>query len=142
MRFQDIYEFLIKIIKDADVNIYIHARNLRKNDMDFIENVNDDRIKVIEAKSLNMFFLDVFDADLSISVDTAQFHFREGVEKPAIGIYGPFPYECRTKYYKYTKSIDIKSKCPNMPCFIHVKSADSICDFQQELMDKGEYDTK
>jgi ADP-heptose:LPS heptosyltransferase len=142
MRFQDIYESLIKLIGDLDINIYIHRRNIRPIDQEFIDQVDDDRIKIINAENLNKFFLDVFDATLSISVDTAQFHFREGIEKPAVGLYGPFPYECRTKYYKYTLSMNIESKCPNMPCFIHVKSSESICDFQQNLIDNNQYDDK
>jgi len=142
MRFQDIYESIISCIGDNDVNIYVHDRNLRQFDNDFITMTNDKRIKIISAKSLSQFFLDAFDATLSISVDTAQFHFREGVEKPAIGLYGPFPYECRTKYYIHTKSLNIISDCPNMPCFIHVKAPDAICEFQQKLIDSKEYNNK
>ena len=142
MRFQDIYESLIECIGDSDVNIYTHNRNLRDFDIEFIEQLNDPRVKIITAKSLKQFFLDVYDATLSISVDTAQFHFREGIEKPAIGLYGPFPYECRTKYYKFTKSLNIKSQCPNMPCYIHVKQSDATCDFEQDLIKSGQYNKK
>lgn len=142
MRFQDIYESLIECIGDMDVNIYTHDKNLRDYDLEFIKNINDNRIKIISAKSLADFFLDVYDVTLSISVDTAQFHFREGVEKAAIGLYGPFPYECRTQYYKYTKSLNIKSTCPNMPCYIHVKRPDAFCEFEQNLIDSNTYDSK
>ena len=45
--------------------------------------------------------------------------FREGLGKPALGIYGAFSTESRTKYYKYTHSIDIKSSCNIQPCFRH-----------------------
>jgi len=140
MRFQDIYESLIKCIGDKDVNIYTHDRNLVEVDKIFIEHIKDERIKIIEAGSLSDFFLDMFDATLCFSVDTTMCHFREGVEKPAIGLYGPFPYECRTKYYKYTKSLNIKSACPFMPCFIHVRKPDAICAFQKKLIDNHIYD--
>lgn len=142
MRFQDIYESLIECIDDLDVNIYVHKLNLRTQDLIFIDNLKDTRVKIISAESLFDFFLDVYDATLCISVDTAQHHFREGIEKPSIGLYGPFPYECRTKYYKYTKSLNIKSECPNSPCFIHVKQADAICDYQKKLHENKQYDNK
>lgn len=140
MRFQDIYESVIKCIGNKDVNIYTHERNLVEVDKTFIEHIKDERIKVISAKSLGDFLLDLYDASLTISVDTAMFHFREGVEKPAIGLYGPFPYESRTKYYKYTKSLNIKSDCPFMPCFIHVRKPDAICEFQKKLIEHKKYD--
>jgi len=142
MRFQDIYESVIECINNKDVNIYIHELNLRIEDINYINNLKDDRIKIIAAKNLDEFFLDAYDATLCISVDTALFHFREGIEKPAIGLYGPFPYECRTKYYKYTKSLNIKSDCPTSPCFIHVKKADDICDFQKSLHESEDYDMR
>lgn len=59
------------------------------------------------------------EAGFVISVDTSAIHFREGIKKPALGIYGAFTMDSRTKYYKYTKSIDIKSNCPIQPCFKH-----------------------
>lgn len=140
MRFQDIYEAIVAIIKDEDINIYVHERNIRQPDKDFIEKINDDRVLIINAKSLGDFFLDAFDVDLTISVDTALLHFREGVERAGVGLYGPFPYECRSLYYKHTLSFNIESKCPTMPCYIHVKKWDAICDFQQGLHDNGIYD--
>lgn len=144
MRYEDIYNALIKIIADADVNIYVHARNLSDADKKFIilQVSLDPRIKIIQANSLDQFFLDSFDVDLTISVDTALLHFREGVEKPAVGIYGPFPFECRTKYYKFTHSFNLTSDCDKMPCFLHVKKPDEICDKQQQLLDSGEFDNE
>lgn len=140
MRFEDIYMAIINIIGNDDVNIYVHDRNIRQIDEEFINGINDSRIKIISAKSLKQFFLDAYDATLTVSVDTALLHFREGVAKCGIGIYGPFPYECRSKYYKHTLSFNIKSDCPNMPCFVHVKKPDAICDYQQLLHDNGKYD--
>lgn len=144
MRFEDIYNAIVKIVGNADINIYVHSRNLVPADKDFIVKTlpNDNRIKVINATSLDQFFLDAYDADLTISVDTAILHFREGVEKPAIGIYGPFPFECRTKYYKYIHSFNIKSSCNKMPCFIHVKGPDEVCDVQKKLIENKEFDEK
>ncbi len=65
-------------------------------------------------------------AKFVISVDTSAIHFREGIRKPALGVYSSFTTDSRTKHYQYTKSIDIKSTCPLQPCFKH---DDSICPF-------------
>lgn len=92
-------------------DIFVHEINLAPG-----EKVN---AIVIPPCSYADFFLDVFDADKVISVDTGALHFREGVEKPAIGIYNSFTTESRTKYYQYTKSYDIKSDCDLQPCFLH-----------------------
>ena len=144
MRFQDIYESLIELIGDMDINIYVHKRNLRSQDILYINDLinKDKRIKVIEANSVNQFFLDCYDATLTISVDTAMLHFREGIQKPGIGIYGPFTTDCRTKFYKYTHSFDVTSKCPKMPCTIHVKHWNTCCDFQAKMENNREYDKK
>ena len=142
MKFQDIYESLIECIGSKDVNIYIHILNTTEQDLEYIKNLNDNRVKIIKAETLEQFFLDAFDVDLVLSVDSAIHHFREGIEKPSIGLYGPFPMECRNKYFRYTKSINIKSDCPNMPCFIHVRKANEICNFQQKLHDEKIYDEK
>ena len=65
-------------------------------------------------------------AKFVISVDTSAIHFREGIGKPALGLYGAFSADSRTKYYKFTKSIDIKSNCDIQPCFLHEKQCPKI----------------
>jgi hypothetical protein len=54
-----------------------------------------------------------------ISTDTSAIHIREGFQLPALGLYGAFTTESRTKYYQYTKSIDVINNCPIAPCFKH-----------------------
>jgi ADP-heptose:LPS heptosyltransferase len=144
MRFEDMYNALIKIINDLDCNIYVHSKNIKNEDVNFISKQSkiDNRINVIHAKTLEEFLLDAYDTTIAISVDSAIVHFREGIQKPCIGIYGQFTTECRTKYYKHTHTFDIKSDCPHMPCFVHVKKNDEICEFQRELMESGEYDKR
>ena len=58
-------------------------------------------------------------AKFVISVDTSAIHFREGIGKPALGLYGAFTTDSRTKYYKYTQSVNVKSSCEIQPCFYH-----------------------
>lgn len=142
MRFEDLYSPLVKTINDFDCNIYVHEKNLNELDFDFINNIKDNRIKIIKANSLEQFFLDSYDATLTISVDTSLLHFRQGISKPAIGIYGAFSSDCRTKYYDTTLSFDITSTCSYMPCYKHVKKAFETCDFQQQLHNSNIYDEK
>lgn len=51
-----------------------------------------------------------------ISVDTSAIHIREGFGLPALGLYGSFTTDSRTRGYKYTNCIDT-GKCT--PCFKH-----------------------
>ena len=134
MPFSDIYEAIIEVIKDnPNYNIYVHEYNIvSKLDKEKLKEIQekDPRVKLIKAKNLHEFFLDAKDATYTISVDTALIHFREGIEKPGLGIYAAFPTEARTKYYKYTLSIDIPfEKCGQQPCFIHTKRPMEHCEF-------------
>lgn len=54
-----------------------------------------------------------------ISVDTCAIHIREGIGKPALGLYGAFTAYSRTDGYVFTKSIDVPTTCPLYPCFKH-----------------------
>ena len=143
MPFKDIYTALLEVIKDdPNYNIYIHKYNI-VSQLDFaaIENImqKDKRVKLIEAKNLHEFFIDAKDADYTVSVDTALIHFREGIEKPGLGIYAAFPTEARTKYYQYTKSIDVKFNCTQQPCFIHTKRPDEHCMYAMGKLKNGEW---
>jgi ADP-heptose:LPS heptosyltransferase len=125
INFKPVYEALCA----AGINkyIYVHADNLSQLDSDFIKEINDKRIKVIRASSLAEFLIDGYSAAWVISTDTGALHFREGLSLPAIGLYNSFSAECRTKYYKYTKSFNIQSNCPYQPCFKHANKSDDIC---------------
>ncbi len=100
-------------------DIFVHDINLvDKEEVDAI---------VIEKSNLATFFLDCYDANMVISVDTGAIHFREGIDKPAIGLYNSFTTDARTKYYQYTKSFDIKSECDLQPCFLHEQGITKHC---------------
>ena len=53
-----------------------------------------------------------------ISVDTSAIHIREGFGLSALGLYGAFSAQCRTKNYTHTHSVDV-IMCSLGPCFIH-----------------------
>lgn len=125
--FEPIYKAVKRIIGDKQVNIYLHLNNVTKSDLEFIHRVNDERIKLIKAKDIKQFLLDLFDCDMVISVDSAPVHFREGIEKPVIGIYSSFTTGARTKHYKFTHSFDIESPCKFQPCFMHQSMVGEVC---------------
>lgn len=70
-----------------------------------------------EKTTIHQYLADLYFADFVVSVDTSAIHFREGIGKPALGLYTSFSAESRTKYYTATQSIDIPSPCPFQPCF-------------------------
>ena len=55
--------------------------------------------------------------DLIISPDTFMVQVAGALEKPLIGIYGPFPSEVRMKYFKNAIGLDPSVVCS--PCFKH-----------------------
>ncbi|HQQ81930.1 MAG TPA: hypothetical protein PK059_02015 [Cyclobacteriaceae bacterium] len=67
--------------------------------------------------TIQQYLSDLYYADFVISVDTSAIHFREGINKPALGLYSSFSAESRTRYYHATQSMDIKSPCTIQPCF-------------------------
>ncbi len=70
---------------------------------------------------LEQYLADLYYAGMVVSVDTSAIHFREGIAKPALGLYTSFTTESRTKYYQHTQSIDLKSPCGYQPCFMNFK---------------------
>jgi len=113
---------------------YVYQNNLTERDIQFIDELNSQlkqaqncEIKILKPTDLETHLLDLYDADLVISVDTAAIHFREGIQKPAIGLYNSFTTDSRTKHYKFTYSYDLTSECEMQPCFIHCKTAEEFC---------------
>jgi ADP-heptose:LPS heptosyltransferase len=60
----------------------------------------------------------IADCDLVLGSDSALVHVAGALEIPAIGLYGPFPGEIRTKHSPTT--IVLQGKGPCAPCFHHV----------------------
>ena len=114
--------------------LFVHDSNLTEVDRKFISD-NNVKIEVLIQTDLSQFLLDCYDATMVISTDTGALHFREGVGKPVLGIYNSFTSECRTKYYKHSKTIDIKSDCLFQPCFIHTQRPSYPCKNPNYCMD-------
>lgn len=134
IQLEPIYKALIKSAINID-KIFIHKSNLSVVDTVFIDKINDKHIHIIDAKTLDEFLRDVANARLVISTDTGALHFREGIKRQAIGLYAPFSAECRTKYYEYTHSYNLQSKCPYQPCFQHCQRFDDKCKKQINNLD-------
>lgn len=127
MLFQDIYEPIVKIIGDRDVDIYVHSANCTQQDLDYLKTISDGRVKIIKQSSVSMYLLELFDATVTVSVDSAAVHFREGTGKPGIGIYAAFTTDSRVQFYETTQSFNLKSGCGLQPCFIHQQYKDHVC---------------
>ncbi len=123
MSFETLYDAVKPLFPDA--NIYVHSGNVTEEEITWIA---DSNVKVIKALDVKEFLLDVYDADLVVSVDTGALHFREGICKPAVGLYSSFNTYSRTVGYKFTKSYDIVSRCDLQPCFIHQTEWDQVCE--------------
>lgn len=88
---------------------------------------DDDRQLVVNGEavpgttSLNQYLADLYYAHFVVSVDTSAIHFREGISKPALGVYSSFSAASRTSGYEFTRSIDISSPCEIQPCFLNFK---------------------
>lgn len=75
-----------------------------------------------EETNIQQYLADLYFADFVISVDTSAIHFREGIDRPALGLYTSFSAASRTKYYTATQSIDIQSPCDLQPCFFNQRT--------------------
>jgi hypothetical protein len=126
--FELAYKSIVEVIGTMDVTIYVHNVTLTAEDFKFLETVeSDERIRIINNSSLDEYLLDLYDATITFSTDTAAIHFREGVEKPAIAVYSSFTTDARTKFYQHTLSFNLTSKCDLQPCFIHQETRDHVC---------------
>lgn len=107
-----------------DYNIYVHEIDLTESDKEFANTVD---IEVIPKCSIPQFLLNLYDADMVISTDSSAIHFREGTERPAVGVFGAMLQRSRTSGYKFTHSFDVKTGCPFQPCVIHEKVQGQVC---------------
>jgi hypothetical protein len=121
---EDFYRPIVAAYPDSD--IYVHEVNLTQSDWEFVDSI-EGQINVIPKSSLENFFLDLYDAALVVSTDSSPIHFREGIEKPAIGVFGAMLKNSRTLDYKFTHSFDVKSDCQFQPCIIHETEAIRHC---------------
>lgn len=113
-----VYNALINVGAHKKYRLCLHEVTLVKEERAWIEEKKPD-IYFIKDTSKPQALLNFFDAGMVVASDTGALHFREGVQKKAIGIYTAFSTESRTKYYLYTRSYDVNGNCDMQPCFEH-----------------------
>lgn len=72
-------------------------------------------------------------SDGVIGIDSALIHIGAALNKPIIGIYGPFRAEVRLKYYKNCEWVEPKNlecECAKWPCFFHQDEiSQQLCEY-------------
>lgn len=120
---KDFYEPIRKVYPDHQ--LYVHEVDLTDSDKRFIEQVRD--ILILPQSDLHDYLINLFDADIVVTTDTGGLHFREGVERPALGVFGAMTTGSRTSGYRFTRSFNVKSNCEHQPCFIHERIKNQVC---------------
>jgi hypothetical protein len=131
-RFEDFYKPIKKAYPDYD--LYVHDTDLHETDKQYIA-TNKVKINIIPKCSISDYLLNLFDATMVVCTDTSAIHFREGIHKPCLAIFGAMTVESRTAHYKFTHSFNIQSNCKFQPCFIHELQKGMVC----KLAKKGDY---
>jgi len=103
--------------------IYVHETDLTEDDADSIPL----GVKVLFPCSIEQYLLNLYDASMVVTADSAAIHFREGIEKPALGVYAAMTTDSRTKHYKFTRLFNVQSDCPHQPCFLHERIKGQVC---------------
>ncbi len=126
MRSSNLRDFYTPIRKlYPDHQLYVHEIDLTDSDKRFIEQVQD--ILILPKSDLHDYLINLYDADMVVTTDTGAIHFREGIEKPALGVFAAMTTGSRTSGYKFTRSFNVKSTCEHQPCFIHERIKGQVC---------------
>ncbi len=120
---KDFYEPIRKVYPDHQ--IYVHEVDLTETDKRFIEQTGN--VFILPQSDLHDYLVNLYDADMVVTTDTGGLHFREGVERPALGVFGAMTTGSRTSGYKFTRSFNVKSTCEHQPCFIHERIKGQVC---------------
>lgn len=121
--FEDFYKPVKEVYPDH--HVYVHETDLTEKDRQFIETLED--VTVLPKCSLDDYLINLFDAQMVVTTDSSAIHFREGLELPALGVYGAMTTESRVSGYKFTRSFNVKSSCQHQPCFIHERVKGQVC---------------
>jgi ADP-heptose:LPS heptosyltransferase len=116
-RFEDFYKPIKTIF--PEYQIYVHEFDLTEEDEIFITKYCDDSLTVIAKGTMQESLLNQYDARFVVSTDTSAIHFREGIEKPCLGIFSAMTAESRVSGHEFTRGFNVETDCSNQPCFIH-----------------------
>lgn len=129
----EVYSAVVKAGLLEKYNIVMHQLALNETELKWITE-NKPKIEILGKTSKPQALLNFYDAGMVISTDTGALHFREGVQRPAIGLYTAFSTESRTKYYLYTRNYELKSGCKKQPCFEHGSVNGNHCSMNPEKL--------
>jgi hypothetical protein len=125
--FEDFYP----AVREAFPNktIYVHDVDLTESDQYFIANqmVRRRNIVILPQCTMGQFLTNLYDADMVVTTDSSAIHFREGLEKPCLGVFGAMTIQSRASTYSFTRSFNTESPCPHQPCFIHELRKGQVC---------------
>jgi hypothetical protein len=132
MRSSSLEDFYIPIRQVYPLRrLAVHETDLTDEDKRLIKD-RKIKIAILPKCSIHQYLLNLYDAAMVVTTDSAAIHFREGIKKPCLGVFGAMTVESRTKYYRFTRSFDVKSDCPFQPCFIHELKKGQVCTNAQE----------
>lgn len=118
-------------VRDAipDKTVYVHETDLNEADKQYIQSAKKlkNRIIILPRSSVEQFLINLYDAEMVVTTDSSAIHFREGIKKPCLGVFGAMTVKSRTSTYKHTRSFNTESPCPYQPCFIHELQKGQIC---------------
>lgn len=102
-------------ILDSSNNFNMYEEFKLQNNIPYVINLCQYSKNIIDATYLLELSKGV------IGIDSSIIHVASALNKPVLGIYGPFKGVLRLKYYKNATWIEKESydKCKHFPCFIH-----------------------
>ena len=106
--------------------IYVDEIDLTETDRKYIAR-NKRHIHVIPAQSIEDHLQMLYEMSMVVCSDSSAIHFREGMCRPAVAVYGAMTKDSRTKGYRYTHSFDVLSGCDMQPCFLHELTKNQTC---------------
>ena len=123
--FMDFFIPVKKVYKNHD--IYVFDSDLTDQEKTYLYNMCLN-VTIIPKCDMATYLLNLYDVEMVVSVDTGAIHFREGIGKRCLAVFGAMSTASRTSGYIYTKSFDVKSDCPFQPCFKHELTKGDHCE--------------
>lgn len=118
----DFYEPVRRVYPKASICVF--ESDLTQADKAYAKTV---KITVLPALRLEQYLFMLQRFALVVSTDSSAIHFREGLGKPCLSVYGAMTTESRTRDYIYTRSFNVQTGCQYQPCFKHQLSITDFC---------------
>lgn len=104
------------IFIDTPENSGLYDRLVSEYDLDKDRYINLSSI----SKDINYAIAVISLSEGVVGIDSAMAHIGAALDKPVMGIFGPFKGDLRLRYYKHSEWVEPKDcECPLLPCFLH-----------------------